>query len=345
MADCLARVRAKSRILDVTYCANVAAGTISITATTTGKGTLTARASFEGRSCGSASVKSDNNVAIAVINLSEKHVWSPGHGNLYDLELIFNEDRVISYCGLREVRTEGNRFLINGEPVFQRLVLDQGFYPTGVYTAPDAHDLERDIILSMQAGFNGARLHEKAFEPLFLYYCDKHGYIVWGEMGNWQLDISSNKSYAAFIPEWMEIVRRDCNHPSIVGWCPFNETWDLRDANSRMTCCARPISSPRPWIRLDLASTPAACSTSSLMCMTYMITSRIRLFFSAITSICPMEATPTCFHNGNDIPAMFHSSSVNTVASNGLRHKPTRMPGDMASRHEMKTNSSVDMTH
>lgn len=217
----------KSRILDVTYCANVAAGTISITATTTGKGTLTARASFEGRSCGSASVKSDNNVAIAVINLSEKHVWSPGHGNLYDLELIFNEDRVISYCGLREVRTEGNRFLINGEPVFQRLVLDQGFYPTGVYTAPDAHDLERDIILSMQAGFNGARLHEKAFEPLFLYYCDKHGYIVWGEMGNWQLDISSNKSYAAFIPEWMEIVRRDCNHPSIVGWCPFNETWDF----------------------------------------------------------------------------------------------------------------------
>ena len=46
-------------------------------------------------------------------------------------------------------------------------------------------------------------------------------------MGNWQLDISSNKSYAAFIPEWMEIVRRDCNHPSIVGWCPFNETWDF----------------------------------------------------------------------------------------------------------------------
>jgi hypothetical protein len=106
------------------------------------------------------------------------------------------------------------------------LVLDQGFYPTGIYTAPTASDLEKDILLSQKAGFNGARLHQKAFEPLYLYYCDLHGYIVWGEMASWNLDYSSYSGYEGFIPEWMQILQRDVSHPAIVGWCPFNETWD-----------------------------------------------------------------------------------------------------------------------
>lgn len=218
----------KKHILDFACQANVSDYSITITALTSGPGELHAIASYDGQNCGETRVHTDNGVAIATISLAEHHLWSPGHGNLYSLSLDFENDHVDSYFGLRDIRLDGNHFLINGKPIFQRLVLDQGFYPDGIYTAPTANDLEQDVILSMKAGFNGARLHEKAFEPLFLYYCDVHGYLAWGEMANWQLDISSNNSYPAFIPEWIDIVRRDRNHPSIIGWCPFNETWDFQ---------------------------------------------------------------------------------------------------------------------
>lgn len=149
-------------------------------------------------------------------------------GRLYDLELRFGDDLVHSYFGMREVRIDGERVLLNGKSVFQRLVLDQGFYPDGIYTAPTEEALIQDIRLSMDAGFNGARLHQKVFEPLFLYHCDRLGYLVWGEHANWGLDISAPEGLKHFLPEWMEAVCRDFNHPAIVGWCPFNETWDCR---------------------------------------------------------------------------------------------------------------------
>jgi hypothetical protein len=124
------------------------------------------------------------------------------------------------------VKTDGEKFLINKKSVFQRLVLDQGFYPDGIYTAPTEEALIRDIRLSMEAGFNGARLHQKVFEPRFLYHCDRMGYLVWGEQGNWGLDVSAPDGVKNFLPEWLEVLKRDFNHPSIIGWCPFNETWD-----------------------------------------------------------------------------------------------------------------------
>ncbi len=140
--------------------------------------------------------------------------------------LTFGEDMVSSYFGLRDIKLDGFKFLINGKSVFQRLVLDQGFYKDGIYTAPSEEDLINDINLSTALGFNGARLHQKVFEPRFLYNCDKMGYIVWGEYANWGLDYSSPKSLAVFLAEWSEAISRDFNHPSIIGWCPFNETWD-----------------------------------------------------------------------------------------------------------------------
>ena len=91
---------------------------------------------------------------------------------------IYGEDKVESYFGMREVRLDGEKFLINDKSVFQRLVLDQGFYPDGIYTAPTEEALVKDVELSMAAGFNGARLHQKVFEPLFLYHCDKAGYLA-----------------------------------------------------------------------------------------------------------------------------------------------------------------------
>ena len=199
---------------------------ISITAELCGKGRLTVDVSYEGRSMASGSAISDGRFVSLELLLKEKHLWEPGNGRLYDIKLSFGEDEVSSYFGLRSVRIDGVKFLINGKSVFQRLVLDQGFYPDGIYTAPNEEALVRDIKLSIALGFNGARLHQKVFEPRFLYHCDRLGYIVWGEYANWGFDHSDPANLSGFLGEWQEAVERDFNHPSIVGWCPFNETWD-----------------------------------------------------------------------------------------------------------------------
>lgn len=181
---------------------------------------------YDGKTVGKAESRNAYGSKYFQIKLSEKHLWEVGKGRLYGLKLTFGKDEVSSYFGLRSVRLDGFKFLINGKSVFQRLVLDQGFYKDGIYTAPDENDLINDIRLSTELGFNGARLHQKVFEPRFLYHCDRLGYIVWGEYANWGLDYSSPASVAVFLEEWAEAVNRDFNHPSIIGWCPFNETWD-----------------------------------------------------------------------------------------------------------------------
>ena len=213
-------------IRNVQYYPNISEGTLTIKAQVEGEGVLTAAASYEGKDCGSASAAGSCGNVILTLPLKELHLWEPGEGRLYDLSLSCGKDNVHSYFGMREVKLDGYRFLINGKSVFQRLVLDQGFYPDGIYTAPSDEALQNDIRLSMAAGFNGARLHQKVFEPRFLYHCDRMGYLAWGEMANWGFDISSYTGYEAFIPEWIQAIERDFNHPSIIGWCPFNETWD-----------------------------------------------------------------------------------------------------------------------
>ncbi len=193
--------------------------------------TLKARAAYKGKSVGEGQAKASGDRCQLTLKLSEVHLWEPGKPELYDLELVLADqggtlDAVRSYFGLRSVSLSDKAILINGKPVFQRLVLDQGFYPDGIYTAPTDADLKRDIEISMGLGFNGARLHQKIFEPRFLYWADKLGYLVWGEHANWGLDITGPAGLEHFLPEWMEAIERDFNHPAIVGWCPFNETWD-----------------------------------------------------------------------------------------------------------------------
>ncbi|HEY3291215.1 MAG TPA: glycoside hydrolase family 2 TIM barrel-domain containing protein [Anaerolineae bacterium] len=167
--------------------------------------------------------------ASFTIALSERHLWEPGAPYLYDVtfELVkdgHTVDTVNSYFGLRQISIDGKRVLINHKSVFQRLVLDQGFYPDGIYTAPSDEALRRDIELSLAMGFNGARLHEKVFEERFHYWADKLGYITWGEYPNWGLDHANPRGLERYTGEWLEAVDRDFDHPSIVGWCPFNET-------------------------------------------------------------------------------------------------------------------------
>lgn len=214
----------KAHIASVKYYPSVENSTLTVDAMLVGAGELCIRASYKGKEMGVAVAKSAGGQLSVTLPLAEKHLWEVGCGRLYDLELSFGEDLVKSYFGLREVRMDGYKFLLNGRSVFQRLVLDQGFYPDGIYTAPSDEALCADITRSLAVGFNGARLHEKVFEERFLYHCDRLGYIVWGEYPNWGLDVNYADSVYPVLYEWLEEVERDFNHPALIGWCPFNET-------------------------------------------------------------------------------------------------------------------------
>ena len=161
--------------------------------------------------------------------------WSVADPHLYDVVLTLEDaagttlDVVTSYAGLRSVAIDGRALLLNGERVFQRLVLDQGLYPDGILTAPDDAALVRDITLSQEAGFTGARLHQKVFEERFLYHADRLGYLVWGEFADWGCRVAGppddwQQPPASYVTQWLEVLERDYSHPSIVGWCPLNET-------------------------------------------------------------------------------------------------------------------------
>ena len=201
-------------------------------------GELCVKAYYEGKPMGEARATVLSTSTTLHIGLAEAHLWECGVGRLYDLEFSLTKDGktdlLKGYFGLREVALSKKKGLqINGKTVFGRFVLDQGFYPEGIYTAPTDEALVFDIEASMACGFNGARLHQKVFEPRFLYHADRLGYMVWDETGNWGFDHTLEGHIYHFLPEWLEEVERDFSHPSVIGWCPFNETWDN---NGRQHC-------------------------------------------------------------------------------------------------------------
>ncbi len=218
----------KTYIEKVKYYPDIYNVSLYMTAETKGAATLTATAYYEGKEVGKASVNSNGGLVSLTINLSEKHLWEVGKGRLYDLVLTYGDDKVNSYFGLRSTRVDSKKYYLNDVCVFQRTILDQGFYPDGIYTAPSDEELLGDIKRSMVLGFNGARLHEKIFEERFLYHAAKEGYLVWGEFPNWGLDHTRSDTIYPFLYEWLEELDRDFNQPAIIGWCPFNETWDIR---------------------------------------------------------------------------------------------------------------------
>jgi beta-galactosidase/beta-glucuronidase len=201
------------------------------------------------------------------IPADRRRLWSPADPHLYDLDLQLVDgaggvvDQAASYAGLRSVTIDGRAVRLNGAVVFQRLVLDQGYYPDGLFTAPTDEALKRDIELSLAAGFNGARLHQKVFEERFLYHADRLGYLVWGEFADW--GCSEPGSHAGrqhhsvtYITQWLEVLARDYSHPCIVGWCPLNETSEPRtdtiatldDVTRGMFLAAKAMDATRPVI-------------------------------------------------------------------------------------------------
>ena len=175
-----------------------------------------------------------------VLPVPDVKVWSPENPFLYDIVYTVTDadgtvlDSVKSYAGMRKIHIENNRLFLNNREVFLRFVLDQGFYPEGIWTAPDDDALKHDIEMSMACGFNGARLHQKIFEERFHYWADRLGYLTWGEFPTWGLASSRNDgrfnpgdsaiAQLNYLREWESIVVRDFSHPSIIAWTPYNET-------------------------------------------------------------------------------------------------------------------------
>lgn len=193
--------------------------------------TLVASASFNGKPMGEKTVEMKNGYTAFSLALNELILWDLGKGNLYDLKLTLKKgdeviDEVFSYFGMRSVCLKDGKFYLNGKSVFGRFILDQGFYHDGIYTAPTTDRFDQDVKLAMDLGYNGARFHEKVFEPLAIYAADKAGYMIWDEYPDWNMDYTDTECLPVFLMNWQEEIRRDYNHPSIIGWCCMNETWD-----------------------------------------------------------------------------------------------------------------------
>lgn len=166
------------------------------------------------------------------------YLWDTEKPNLYDVILkIYNGntdkiyDEVKSYFGLRKIsvsdinQKENKQILLNNKPLYQKLFLVQGYWPEGLYTAASEKDIIKDIQYIKDFGFNGLRTHQKAFDPRFLYWCDKMGVLVWGEIGNtFRFTIDSQ---TRLLNEFVDEIERDYNHPSIISWVPINESWGI----------------------------------------------------------------------------------------------------------------------
>lgn len=226
--DVFAEYVPNKRITSIKLYPNVENSSVSIKLKANGNDKVEIRAFFDGRQVGFVKDLLNYQGEFTLF-LEEKHLWEIGQGSLYDIEVLFGEDIVTEKFGLREVKIEDGKFFLNGKSVFQRLVLDQGYYPDGIYTPETKETFVQDIDRAIALGFNGARLHQKAFDPAYLEEADKRGFLVWGEYASWGMKYDTTKYLGTFIREWDEMIERDFNHPSIICWCPLNEVWNDMD--------------------------------------------------------------------------------------------------------------------
>lgn len=161
-------------------------------------------------------------------------LWTPEHPVLVDVDVVLREcdtgvvvDTVGSYLGLRSAAVGSGSFLLNEAPYYVRSVLDQGFRPDTHLASTGSDQLRAEVELIKAMGFNAVRTHQKAEDPRFLYWTDRLGLLVWGETA--AAYAFSPTAVELLTAEWMELVRRDRSHPSVVTWVPMNESWGVQD--------------------------------------------------------------------------------------------------------------------
>jgi beta-galactosidase/beta-glucuronidase len=159
-------------------------------------------------------------------------LWSPDNPVLVDAAISIDvggqtSDEVTSYLGLRTVAAADGHFLLNGRPYPLRSVLEQGYWPESLYTPPSVDAMRREVELIRELGFNAARVHQKVEDPRLLAWADRLGVLLWAELPS-AYEYSANGA-AGLMSEWLEAVRQQCNHPSVVTWVPMNESWGIQD--------------------------------------------------------------------------------------------------------------------
>ncbi|MDQ3651679.1 MAG: glycoside hydrolase family 2 [Acidobacteriota bacterium] len=217
---------------------------------------------------GKVVARAEERIAIATgkFSLSVPYVklWSPSAPNLYELRVRLYEgekllDEVQSYFGMRSIEIRDGRVLLNGERIYLKMILDQGYWPQSYLAAPSDEAFQTDIGWTKLFGFNGARKHQKIEDPRWLYWCDRLGLLVWEEMPNaraW-----SPQAEECLDAEWRRAVRRDYNHPSIIAWVPVNESMGFPELGQkhpgqyafleRMVAITRRLDATRPIIDND----------------------------------------------------------------------------------------------
>lgn len=161
-----------------------------------------------------------------------QNLWSPGNPNLFDIEFVLYAgeqelDRVGSYAGMRSISIKGSQILLNNIPLYQRLILDQGYWTDSHLTPPSEEALIQDIEAILEMGYNGLRKHMKVEDARFLYWCDVKGLLVWSEMA--AAYEYNDEALERFTNEWLEVVQQQYNHPCIITWVPFNESWGVQN--------------------------------------------------------------------------------------------------------------------
>ena len=162
--------------------------------------------------------------------------WSPEAPNLYDISFTLKKggeiyDYAESYFGVRKTECKDGKFLLNEEPVYMRMVLDQGYWPESVLTPPSFDSLKKDIDITFKCGYNGVRKHQKVEDERYYYLCDRLGLMLWSEIGNAMSYDRASGLYA--LDGWSKVVNQYLSHPCIVTWVPYNEDWGLYKVDKR----------------------------------------------------------------------------------------------------------------
>ena len=157
------------------------------------------------------------------------HTWSPEDPNLYGLKFLIKKDKstdlVKSYFGFRKIEVKGDKIYLNNNYLYQKLILNQGYFKKGIYTPQNYEEFKKDVELIKEMGFNGLRMHQKIENKKFLFWCDYKGLLVWDEMPSFYF--YSKKARKNWFKQYKELIERDFNHPCVIVWIPFNESWGV----------------------------------------------------------------------------------------------------------------------
>lgn len=191
---------------------------------------------FEGKRVVEKKLKISQPTQEILISLEDDfHPWNVLESNLYEVTLELYQfdsliDTVYSYFGVRCLEIQDAFLYLNGKRLYQKLLLDQGYWDKSEYTAPNPNALLSDIEKMIQMGFNGARKHQKVEDERYLYYADALGFLVWAEMPS--MFENTEASRKQFLYEWERVVKQQYNHPSIIIWTPLNESWGIEDVKT-----------------------------------------------------------------------------------------------------------------